>query len=97
MADAHRPARVPGGAVLLLRLKITSEAISLWFGYIGVLLIGNLLMYLITNQGYGLWHRLVPTFVSYGSFATGLGLPLLLARRDGWRLRLPWDKPDAAS
>jgi hypothetical protein len=81
---------------LLLELKNSSEAeaVSLWLGYVGALLIGYLA---VQSPRPGIWYSLSSTIVSFGSFAVGLGLPLLVARRDGWRLRLPRDKPDAAS
>jgi hypothetical protein len=82
---------------LLLRTKSTRRAIALWYSYNGLLWLALFLIQSLSGPSDMAVEMLFSTLMFFGAFATALGLPLLLARRDGWRLCLAGDKPDAAS
>jgi hypothetical protein len=78
---------------LILRVKRTQLAVGLWYAYLGAPCLALLLLgALMAGPGQELGDFIVVTLLVLGCYATGLALPLLLARRDGWRLRLPGDR-----
>ena len=81
---------------LLLRTKSTRRAIALWYSYNGLLWLAFFMIQSLSGPSDLAVEMLLSTLMFFGAFATALGLPLLLARRDGWRLCLAGDKPDAA-